>query len=415
MNPPKRLPIGKKGPVPCFQPLLITIVGWLALLPPSLSANDSWANQAPMPTARLGLAACSVHGKIYAIGGYPAANIAGLSTVEEYDPVTNTWTTKTPMPTGRRWLAASAVEGKIYAFGGFETKGSPPLPTVEAYDIATDSWSAKADMPTARKGLSTAVVNGKIYAIGGANVNEQRIGTVEMYDPATDLWSSRAPMPTARSLFATSVVDGKIYAAGGPWPGSAGVATLEEYDPVADTWTTKTSMPTARWGLTACTVDGKLHAIGGATGTSAFSVVETYDPRTDLWTEGIPMTYLGQDRRGNPASQPFRSWGLTSVTLENRLFVMGGASSGPPHPGTDTVIQYTLAEASIPLELSYKRTSNGTLLLSWENPEPNAQIILEQSHEAFSGAWSAVTLTEERRHEIQLGQAAHLFFRLREL
>ena len=77
---------------------------------------DVWAVEAPMPTARYGLAAAEVGGKIYAIGG----NNGGiLSVVEEYDPAANTWATKAPMPTGRHYLAAAEVGGKIYAIGGF--------------------------------------------------------------------------------------------------------------------------------------------------------------------------------------------------------------------------------------------------------------------------------------------------------
>jgi predicted Zn-dependent protease len=55
-----------------------------------------------MPTAREGLAVGVVNNKIYAIGGWGGSY---LSTVEEYDPATNTWTTKASMPTGREYLA----------------------------------------------------------------------------------------------------------------------------------------------------------------------------------------------------------------------------------------------------------------------------------------------------------------------
>jgi hypothetical protein len=43
-----------------------------------------------------------------------------LSTVEEYDPKTNTWTKKANMPTPRVALSTSAVNGKIYAIGGYD-------------------------------------------------------------------------------------------------------------------------------------------------------------------------------------------------------------------------------------------------------------------------------------------------------
>jgi N-acetylneuraminic acid mutarotase len=55
------------------------------------------------------------------------------------------------------------------------------LSTVEAYDPATDTWTTKAPMPTARQGLAAAVVNGSLYAIGG--YNGSYLSTVESYTP----------------------------------------------------------------------------------------------------------------------------------------------------------------------------------------------------------------------------------------
>ena len=63
-------------------------------------------------------------------------------------------------------LSASEVNGKIYAIGGW---ANSPLSTVEAYDPVTDTWERKADVPTIIHKHATSVVNGKIYVIGGSN------------------------------------------------------------------------------------------------------------------------------------------------------------------------------------------------------------------------------------------------------
>ena len=60
--------------------------------------GDSWRKRASMPTGRTGLSAGVVNGMIYAIGGM-ATTV--FSTVEEYDPLTNTWTAKASMLTSR--------------------------------------------------------------------------------------------------------------------------------------------------------------------------------------------------------------------------------------------------------------------------------------------------------------------------
>ncbi len=179
------------------------------------------------------------------------------------------WTTKADMPTARYGLSTSVVNGKIYAIGGRE--GMQTFSTVEEYDPATDTWTRKADMPTARNSLSTSVVNGKIYAISGvAGGTIGPVDVVEEYDPATDTWRRRADMPATRRQFSTSVVNGKIYAIGGSHQWHAlndytGLSTVEEYDPVTNKWAKKADMPTARYFLSTSVVKGKISVIGGGT------------------------------------------------------------------------------------------------------------------------------------------------------
>ena len=79
------------------------------------------------------------------------------------------------------------VDGKIYAIGGYN---GITLSTVEVYDPATDTWAKTANMPTARVGPSTSAVNGYIYAIGGTSVVNDwshALSTVEAYDTGTGI------------------------------------------------------------------------------------------------------------------------------------------------------------------------------------------------------------------------------------
>lgn len=108
----------------------------LVFLAVSCKQSDSWSRRVDMPTPRGALSTCVVDGKIYAIGGYPRANVEGLQTVEVYEPSTNEWTARAPMPTGRRALSASVVNGKIYAIGGMLTV-TPPHQTVSTVGVYT--------------------------------------------------------------------------------------------------------------------------------------------------------------------------------------------------------------------------------------------------------------------------------------
>ena len=102
-----------------------------------------------------------------------------------------------------------------------------PLSTVEEYDPVTDKWKKKADMPTARFDFATSTVNGKIYAIGGVGWGVG-FSTVEEYDPVKDKWTKKSDMPTVRGAVSSSAVNGKIYAVGGEM--DKVLPTVEEYD-----------------------------------------------------------------------------------------------------------------------------------------------------------------------------------------
>jgi hypothetical protein len=147
--------------------------------------RNSWVTQAPMPTARYGLAVAFGNGLIYAIGGANGAGTA-LATVEAYDPGKNTWTTNLPpMPTARRDAAvmvANVSSGNypytittfVYVAGGYAANGAA-LSTVEAFNTSTKTWSSTASMVDARGdfGLCPPVSSGTgvgpLFAYGGFN------------------------------------------------------------------------------------------------------------------------------------------------------------------------------------------------------------------------------------------------------
>lgn len=89
------------------------------------------------------------------------------------------------MPTARSGLSTSVVNGKIYAIGG-QSNEVFCLSTVEVYDPVTDTWTPKADMmSTARLRFGTSVVDGRIYVIGGQPDRYPAVtGATEEYQPA---------------------------------------------------------------------------------------------------------------------------------------------------------------------------------------------------------------------------------------
>jgi len=180
-----------------------------------------------MPSPREGLAVAVVNGILYAIGG--VFNGTYLSTVEAYDPVTDSWSTKSAMPTPRLSPAASVVDGIIYVAGGANASGS--IGTTEAYNPATDTWSTKALMPTARYFLGAGSLNELVYAVGGITTGHNTVSATEAYDYSTDTWTEVAAMPTSR-VPSVGIINGVLYAVGG-YDYNAGVAlhTNEAFTP----------------------------------------------------------------------------------------------------------------------------------------------------------------------------------------
>ena len=145
-----------------------------------------------MPTARCYPAACVVDGRIYVLGGATAwggGEWPCVQTVEVYDPATDTWTQASDMPRARVFHSASVVAGKMYIVGGADPAVHQPgddLPsTVDVYDPVTDTWTTAADFPNPRAEHTAAVVDGKIYTIGGRHSGPGTaiFSIVEEYDP----------------------------------------------------------------------------------------------------------------------------------------------------------------------------------------------------------------------------------------
>jgi N-acetylneuraminic acid mutarotase len=199
---------------------------------------DTWTTRSPMPTPRAFLACGVAGGKIYAIGGTVSGTAACSPVVEQYDPTTDTWTRKADTPLPRGAASCSTVNSVSYLVGGMPTGGQGTdraVTTVQAYDPATDTWTVKSPLLTARGFLSTCVIAGKIYAIGGClnAYDSSDLSSMEAYDPATDNWSRMADMPAKRKGFGSAAVNGRIYVVGGVSQGGwePALSIVEEYNP----------------------------------------------------------------------------------------------------------------------------------------------------------------------------------------
>ncbi len=84
-----------------------------------------WSWLTNLPTDNMGLAAASVNGKIYAIAGFDPDTVTALSSVHVYDPAQPAlgWSIVNNLPVASDGLAAASVNGNIYVMGGGYNSG----------------------------------------------------------------------------------------------------------------------------------------------------------------------------------------------------------------------------------------------------------------------------------------------------
>jgi N-acetylneuraminic acid mutarotase len=271
-----------------MKKLILFVVVFICL---QFNTLAQWTRHSDMPTARWGLSACMLDGKIYALGGSQNLTSPGYATnkMEVYDPVLDTWdTTKASMLTSRVMFMTAVVSGKIYAIGGRQVwVTGDDLGTVEEYDPLTNTWAIKSPMQKPRTNAGVCVHDNKIYIVGGIKGGAawQFSNDLQIYDPVTDTWdTSKTAMTYPRDPYVCTL-NNFIYSVGGT-NGSpyAGLHTVEAYDLVTDSWTEKAYTNHGRKGSSVDMLNGKIYASGGEDIADSVKSVEVYDPTSDKWT-----------------------------------------------------------------------------------------------------------------------------------
>lgn len=278
-----------------------------------------WANKNPMPSPRCCFgAAATASGEIYIVGGVkyggPTGGKIEAGEMFKYNPTLDKWTNEITLPTPRESLeVAIGTNNKLYAVGG--DVGGTVYNLVEEYDLVQKKWTTKTPMITPRSnfGLITGA-DGKLYAFGGFSRNMELLDTVEAYDPLTDKWEAKASMPTARWVPGAALgSNSKIYALGG-WQRHY-LTTNESYDPISNTWVSKASMTRGLQGIAVASLENRIYVAGGySSGSSNLDEVNAYDINTDTWH---PQTSLITGRSN-----------LGMVQVGNTLYAIGGFETG---------------------------------------------------------------------------------------
>ncbi|WP_437573860.1 kelch repeat-containing protein [Sorangium sp. So ce887] len=280
--------------------------------------TNVWTAGAPFANARaFHTATLLANGKVLIAGG-TTGNSALDATTEIYTPSTNKWKASGSMSVSRyRHQATLLPSGKVIVEGGFPyfPPGSTSS-TVDLYNPLTNTWSTTASMSTSRYDhTSTPLTSGKVLVAGGVNDFGATDGTSEIYD--ADLWSPTNALSAARTEHtATKLADGNVLVTGGQGTSFTHLTSSELYDSASGVWGTAGALSLGRARHTASLLQsGKVLAAGGRTdgfgSAKTTATAEVYTPATNLWQAAGPMNAARESH--------------TAIVLSNgKVLVAGG-------------------------------------------------------------------------------------------
>ncbi len=245
-------------------------------------ATGTWSPAAAMSDARQNQSATLLaNGKVLVAGGFNQIGIITiLSSMDLYDPVTNTWTfmASTLASPRAQHAAARLPNGNVLLAGGIANGGLLGTTEVVAID---DSGTTISPAPVVfgNVTMGTTLADGSVLVLGDAT--SATAPRAYRYDPTTLTWKASS-MVAARSIpTVMPLPDGRVLVAGGTLLGSGGVRTTstEIYDPATNTWIAGAPMAAGRAAAQAVVLaDGSLLMLGGSVGSTDVAIVERYTP-----------------------------------------------------------------------------------------------------------------------------------------
>ena len=109
-----------------------------------------------------------------------------VTTVEAYNPRTNTWRSCLPLSQRRCCAVTGVVGGRLVVAGGYV--GSGFLTSAEAYNPT--GWTTLPPLPHATYGATACVLNGRLYVMGGFLCDKLQV--LEMSEENEFSWTVKA-------------------------------------------------------------------------------------------------------------------------------------------------------------------------------------------------------------------------------
>uniref|UniRef100_H0VZU9 Kelch like family member 33 n=2 Tax=Cavia porcellus TaxID=10141 RepID=H0VZU9_CAVPO len=218
-----------------------------------------------------------------------------------------------PAPGRFRHGAASLAGSELYVCGGQDFYSqSNTLASTLRWDPSQEDWEEMAPLCQARSLFPLVALDGQLYALGGL-YNGVALNSVETYNPELNIWRSAPPLPAPCFAHAAAILEGRLYLSGGHNGAGQYLTSLLHYDPKLEKPGTLLSpMGIPRAGHIMAALGRRLYVAGGLGEMGDLLSFEAYEPRTDSWTQLVPL--------------PSPHVCAAGAVLQGELLVLGGYS-----------------------------------------------------------------------------------------
>ena len=212
------IPVGIFGPATAVLKSQIYLVGgYSGLGPENITqiynpSTNTWTSGVMFPSTVNQAGAAVVKGVLYVIGGSYTGSVTQTNEVFAFSPKTNSWIQKASMHEQREGPGIAVENGIIYAIGGYNNANGF-LSSMESYNPATDTWTEEAPMLVGEYSVSAGRIGTAIVIADGVESSGNE-GDTESYNDQSNQWTSLAADPMPRGNTCGAAIGKKLYVAG---------------------------------------------------------------------------------------------------------------------------------------------------------------------------------------------------------
>ena len=185
--------------------------------------TGSWRRAPDLPEPHWAGPTVIIDGKVHVLTGGGASNSDSTAHHFVLDLADESagWSTARAVPKPRVHVAGVAYRGRIWIIGGeYHHRHDGDTTTVQVYDPATDSWTQSvAQLPQARSHheWATFVHDDRIWTVSGVDSSQSPRAqeTIYRYDPGADRWDRLDDLPHKLASPGAKIVNGTLHVFGG--------------------------------------------------------------------------------------------------------------------------------------------------------------------------------------------------------